>query len=87
VKIKRLSFMSVCPHVPAHLSLRGYNGDFHYNLSRNFNVDIKIQSLTLNFGMHIITIRLYRVTPSFQLAATHTVALAIFVSRFNKALS
>ena len=49
--------------------------------------DVKIQSLTLNLGMHIITIRLYRVTPSFHLAAIHTVALTIFVGRFDKALS
>jgi len=52
-----------------------------------FKLDIKIQSLTLNLGMQIITVRLYRVTPSFRLAATHTVALTIFVSRFDKALS
>jgi len=37
--------------------------------------------------MHIITIRLYRDTPLFHLAAIYTVALTIFVSRFYKALS
>jgi hypothetical protein len=37
--------------------------------------------------MHIIAIRLYRVMPALHFAAIHTVALTIFVSTFDKALS